>query len=127
MSVLAVVAAVDRCNSDDLTFKGLSMGRRPQSPTGELVRGKGSENCEIGRSVATETKWRFRKSPGLGVGQDQLHVEVAEARRPSHYLGQVRREFRRRGIALLFHRFFIRRELNYRNVSSGAIAVLRDR
>ena len=51
MSVLAVVAAVDRCNSDDLTFKGLSKGRRPQSPTGELVRGKGSENCEIGRLI----------------------------------------------------------------------------
>src|ERR1035438_3741016 len=73
------------------------------------------------------TKWRFRKSPRLGVGQDRMHVEVAEARRPRHYLGQVRREFRRRGIALLFHCLFIRMELNYRYVSSGAIAVLRDR
>lgn len=61
-----------------------------------------------------KTEWRFRKSPGLGVGQDRMHVEVAEARCPSHYLGQVRREFRGRGIALLFHCLFIRRELDYR-------------
>src|SRR5664280_3606302 len=63
----------------------------------------------------------------LGVGQYRMHVEVAEARWPTHYFGQARRELRGRRIALLFHRLFMGGKLNDRYVSSGAIAVFSDR
>ena len=56
-----------------------------------------------------------------------MHVEGAEARWPTHRFGQARRELQGRRIALLFHRYLLGGELNYRYIGSGAIAVFNDR